>query len=67
MLQELARESGAQAWAFASMLFFLGVWLVLAVRVVRARPDALAARARLPLADDEAASPALAAEPGRGA
>ena len=33
----------------------------------RARPDALAERARLPLADDEAASPALAAEPRRGA
>jgi len=49
------------------MLFFLGVWVVLAVRVVRARPDALAAQARLPLADDEAAAPALAAEPGRGA
>ena len=67
MLQELARESGAQAWAIASMLFFLGVWLVLAVRVVRARPDALAERARLPLADDETASPALAAEQRRGA
>ncbi|MDX9735743.1 MAG: hypothetical protein RBU36_16565 [Thermoanaerobaculia bacterium] len=66
MLQELARESAAPGWAIASMLFFLGVWLALAVRVVRARPDALAAQARLPLADDEVASPALASEPGRG-
>lgn len=67
MLQELARESAAPGWAIASMLFFLGVWLVLAVRVVRTRPDALAERARLPLADDEAAPPALAAEPRHGA
>jgi len=67
VLQELARESAAPGWAIASMLFFLAVWVVLAVRVVRARPDALAKQARLPLADDEAAAPALAAEPGRGA
>lgn len=67
MLQELARETGAQAWAIASMLFFLGVWVVLAVRVARARPDELAERARLPLADEAGAPPALSADAGRGA
>jgi hypothetical protein len=52
MLEELARETGAKVWAIASMLFFLGAWTVMAVRVWRARPEELAARARMPLADD---------------
>ena len=39
MLQELAARTGATAWAIASMLFFLGVWVFVAVRVFRARPE----------------------------
>ncbi len=52
MLEELARETGAKAWAIASMLFFLGAWAVMALKVWRSRPEDLAACARLPLADD---------------
>jgi hypothetical protein len=53
MLQELAARSGATAWAIASMLFFLAVYLVIAVRVFRTRPEDLDARARLALEGDE--------------
>ena len=54
MLQELAtNSSGATAWAIVSMLFFLAVWVLIFVRVVRARPDELEARARLALEGDE--------------
>ena len=49
MLQELAGATGAAGWAIASMLFFLGVWLAIAVATWRARPEALDERARLPL------------------
>ncbi len=52
MLQQLATETSATGWAIASMLFFLGVWIFVAVRVARSRPEDLAARANLPLADD---------------
>ncbi len=52
MLQELAARTGAGAWAIASMLFFLAVWVFIAVRVVRARREDLDARARLPLEED---------------
>ena len=48
MLQELAAQTGAVGWAIASMLFFAVVWLVIAWRVFRARPDEMEARARLP-------------------
>ena len=37
MLQELAARTGATAWAIASMLFFLAVWVFVAVRVFRTR------------------------------
>jgi hypothetical protein len=53
MLQELAAESGAAGWAIASMLFFLGVWLAIAVWVWWARPEELEARARLVFEGDE--------------
>ena len=53
MLQELAGETGAPAWAIASMLFFLGLWLAIALATWRARPEAMDERARLPL-DGEA-------------
>jgi hypothetical protein len=49
VLQELAAQTGAAGWAIASMLFFVVVWLVIAWRVVRARPDEMEARARLAL------------------
>ena len=52
MLQELAAETGAGGWAIASMLFFAVVWLVIAARVLRARPDDMEARARLALEGD---------------
>jgi hypothetical protein len=52
MLQELASRTGASAWAVVSMLFFLAVWLFVAVRTFRARPEDLDARARLPLEGD---------------
>jgi hypothetical protein len=49
VLQELAARTEAGGWAIASMLFFAVVWLVIAWRVVRARPDEMEARARLAL------------------
>ncbi len=52
MLQELAARTGATAWAIASMLFFLAVWVFVAVRVFRTRPEELDAQARLPLEGD---------------
>ena len=52
MLQELAAQTGAGAWAIGSMLFFAVVWLVVVVRVVRARPEEMEARARLALEGD---------------
>ena len=61
MLQELAAQTGATAWAIASMLFFLGLWLAIALATWRARPEAMSERARLPL--DGEADPAAAAVP----
>jgi hypothetical protein len=55
MLQELAARTGASAWAIASMLFFLAVWVAITVRVFTARRDDLDARARLALEGDECA------------
>jgi hypothetical protein len=56
MLQELT-GAGAGAWATASMLFFIAVYIAVTVRALRARPDELDAKARLVLEgdDDEAA------------
>jgi hypothetical protein len=59
MLQELAARSGASAWAIASMLFFFGAWLVIAVRVVRARPEDMDTQARLVLEGDPPSREAL--------
>jgi len=59
MLQELTASTGASLWAIASMLFFIAVYLVVTVRVVRAGNDELDARARMALDDTEAgAAPA---------
>ena len=52
MLQELVSRTGASAWAVASMLFFFAVWLFVAVRTFRTRPEELDAQARLPLEGD---------------
>jgi len=53
MLEELATETGSTVWAIASMLFFFTIWLVVAVRVFRTRPEELEAQARLVLEGDE--------------
>lgn len=53
MLQELTASSGAGAWAVGSMLFFIVVYVVVAVRAFRSPSGELDARARLPLDDDE--------------
>jgi hypothetical protein len=52
MLQELAARTGAGALVIASMLFFLAVYVVIAVRVYRARNEDMDARARLALEGD---------------
>ena len=52
MLEELTAATGVSALAIASMFFFVVVWLVIAVRVLRARPEDLEAQARLPLEGD---------------
>ena len=53
MLQELASSTGAGIWAVASMLFFLAVYVVVAVKVFRTPRRELDARARMALDDDE--------------
>jgi len=60
VLQELAAQTGASGWVIGSLLFFVAAWAVIAWRVYRARPEDLAARARLALegdADDRQGSP----------
>jgi hypothetical protein len=56
MLQDLAARTGAAPWVVASMLFFIAVWVGIAVRVYRARSEDMDARARLALEDDGAAA-----------
>jgi cbb3-type cytochrome oxidase subunit 3 len=53
MLQELATGSNASAWAIGSLLFFIAVYAFVVVRTWRARPEDLAARARMALDDGE--------------
>lgn len=53
MLQELTASSGASMWAVGSMLFFIVVYVVVAVRAFRSPSAELDARARLPFDDDE--------------
>jgi hypothetical protein len=52
MLQELAAQTGASAWAIGSMIFFVVAWVAIAVWVARTRPEDLDARARLALEGD---------------
>ena len=54
MLQELATRTGASTWAIVSMLFFIAVWVFVAVRVFRTRDEEMDAQARLPLEGDGA-------------
>jgi hypothetical protein len=53
MLQEMTAGSGASAWAVGSMLFFLAVYVGIAVRAFRSRSEDLDARARLALDDND--------------
>jgi cbb3-type cytochrome oxidase subunit 3 len=53
MLQELTASSGASIWAVSSMLFFIAVYAVVAVRAFRRSKTDLDARARMPLDDDD--------------
>jgi hypothetical protein len=52
VLQELAAQTGAAAWAIGSMLFFLAAWVAVAARVIRSRREDMDALARLPLDED---------------
>lgn len=67
MLQELTAETGAQAWAIASMVFFLVAFLVIAVRVWRTEPADAEACAHLPLAGDDGPGPGVGAANPKGA
>lgn len=49
MLQQLAQDTGAQTWAIAAMLFFIGVFAVVVYRVWRTPRSVHEARAQLPL------------------
>lgn len=51
MLQELTAQTGAGMWATASLLFFIGVYVFVAIRLFRARAEDLDAQARLALDD----------------
>jgi hypothetical protein len=53
MLQELATQTGAAAWAIGSMLFFLAAWVAVVVWIARKRPEDLERQARLPLEDED--------------
>ncbi|MFA5910818.1 MAG: hypothetical protein WC815_18715 [Vicinamibacterales bacterium] len=55
MLQELASGSGATGWAIGSLLFFIAAYILIVVRLYQARPEDLAAHARMALDDDEKA------------
>jgi hypothetical protein len=62
MLQELTSR-GASLWAVASMLFFIVVYLVVAVRVARTGADELDARARMALDDTVTGAAPAASDP----
>jgi len=53
MLQELASQTGAAAWAIGSMLFFLAVFVAVVAWVVLKRPEEMEARARMPLEGED--------------
>jgi uncharacterized membrane protein len=53
MLQELTAGTDAAGWAVGSLLFFIAVYILIVVRLYRARPEDLAAHARMALDDDD--------------
>ena len=53
MIQQLATETGAQAWAIASMIFFIGVFAVVILRVFSTPKSEHLHNARLPLNDGD--------------
>ncbi len=53
MLEEFAAASDMRWWAVGSLLFFIVVYVILAVRTIRARRDDMRARASLPFEPDE--------------
>ncbi len=55
MLQELTADTGAAGWAIGSLLFFIAAYILIVVRLYKARPEDLAAHARMALDDDEKA------------
>lgn len=46
MLQELTAQTGAGAWATASLLFFIAVYVVVSVRLFMTSSEELDAHAR---------------------
>ncbi|MBW2528381.1 MAG: hypothetical protein JRI23_29670 [Deltaproteobacteria bacterium] len=52
MIQQLATETGAHGWAIASMLFFIGVFALVVLRIWRTPKSEHQHNARLPLEDD---------------
>jgi cbb3-type cytochrome oxidase subunit 3 len=71
MFQQLSAATGAQLWAIASMFLFIGVFLVVSVRVLSKSKDHFDHQARLPLDDDvstraASSAPRPTAPAGRG-
>ncbi|RLB45167.1 MAG: hypothetical protein DRI90_28745 [Deltaproteobacteria bacterium] len=56
MFQELAQQTSAQTWVIGSMLFFIGVFALVAIKVFRTPAAEHQARAQLPL-DDPGSDP----------
>lgn len=53
MLQELTTQTGAGAWATASTLFFIAVYVIVSIRLFRQSSARLDAQARMVLDDGE--------------
>ena len=56
MFQELAQQTSAQTWVIGSMLFFMGVFALVAIKVFRTPAAEHQAHAQLPL-DDTSSDP----------
>lgn len=52
MIRELAAQTGAAPWAIASMLLFIVVFAVIALRVLTREKGAYDRQARMPLEDE---------------
>jgi hypothetical protein len=53
MFQDLAQQTSAQTWVIGSMLFFMAVFAVVAVRVFRTPAAEHQAHAQLPLGETD--------------